>query len=270
MASNETIFSIRDARGRQCSLLNEEDATPSIHQMPASGTPPTKRRYLCQEPGCNKSFTTSGHLARHNRIHTGEKNFHCIYPGCISRFSRQDNMMQHYRTHLSPKSKRHPYHQQYTHHQQQATAYGAPYYREKYSPQLHRHTHFHSDKAHPSPLYTLHQVCDQSSVPVSLASSVSTASVAGTTPPPTPPPFASPRAIQPMSPHTASFDFSSHFSQRKPHPIVNMDATPLPLAPYQQRHQINPAHLNHDYRDPDPASGAQDRSYQLAYVGIDC
>ncbi|KAI9310907.1 hypothetical protein BX666DRAFT_1868840 [Dichotomocladium elegans] len=48
----------------------------------------------------------SGHLARHSRIHTGEKNFHCLYPGCPSRFSRQDNMMQHYRTHMSPRSRR--------------------------------------------------------------------------------------------------------------------------------------------------------------------
>ncbi|KAI9279027.1 hypothetical protein BC943DRAFT_284358, partial [Umbelopsis sp. AD052] len=56
----------------------------------------TKRKYHCREPGCDKSFTTSGHLARHNRIHTGEKNFRCLFPGCQSRFSRQDNMMQHY------------------------------------------------------------------------------------------------------------------------------------------------------------------------------
>ncbi|KAF8252226.1 hypothetical protein K440DRAFT_503509, partial [Wilcoxina mikolae CBS 423.85] len=48
---------------------------------------------------CGKSFTTSGHLARHTRIHTGEKNYVCPEAGCAARFSRQDNCMQHFRTH---------------------------------------------------------------------------------------------------------------------------------------------------------------------------
>ncbi|KAJ1661624.1 transcriptional repressor [Coemansia sp. RSA 1813] len=69
-------------------------------------TVPAKRKYVCTFAGCGKAFTTSGHLSRHFRIHTGEKNYHCLYPGCASRFSRQDNMMQHYRTHLSPRSRR--------------------------------------------------------------------------------------------------------------------------------------------------------------------
>lgn len=72
----------------------------------------------------------SGHLARHNRIHTGEKNFHCLHPGCPSRFSRQDNMMQHYRTHLSQKFRRH----QMRHQQQQKKGI-------KEEPQLHCHSY---------------------------------------------------------------------------------------------------------------------------------
>ncbi|KAI9487175.1 MAG: hypothetical protein EXX96DRAFT_68429 [Benjaminiella poitrasii] len=112
---NEGLLSVKNASGRQVSLLNSNDdleqysPSPneqSLQQQQDNSQQQSKRKYHCTEPGCNKSFTTSGHLARHNRIHTGEKNFPCLFPGCQSRFSRQDNMMQHYRTHMSPKSRR--------------------------------------------------------------------------------------------------------------------------------------------------------------------
>ncbi|KAK6539696.1 transcriptional repressor [Orbilia ellipsospora] len=70
----------------------EEDEDGHLNQ----GVKKSARKYTCQ---CGKSFTTSGHLARHTRIHTGEKNYECPQPGCGARFSRQDNCMQHYRTH---------------------------------------------------------------------------------------------------------------------------------------------------------------------------
>ncbi|KAG0258926.1 hypothetical protein BG011_002974 [Mortierella polycephala] len=79
---------------------------PGLPEGLLAGQSFSKRKYSCTYPGCNKRFTTSGHLARHNRIHTGERNFSCLMPGCPSKFSRQDNMMQHYRTHISPKSRR--------------------------------------------------------------------------------------------------------------------------------------------------------------------
>ncbi|KAJ3113282.1 hypothetical protein HDU96_003586 [Phlyctochytrium bullatum] len=59
-----------------------------------------EKEYRCEWVDCGKVFTTSGHLARHLRIHSGAKPYKCLVADCESRFSRQDNMMQHYRTHI--------------------------------------------------------------------------------------------------------------------------------------------------------------------------
>jgi hypothetical protein len=64
----------------------------------------SSRKYACKT--CSRSFTTSGHLARHNRIHTGERKNVCPWPTCEARFARQDNCMQHYKTHTNGKSKK--------------------------------------------------------------------------------------------------------------------------------------------------------------------
>ncbi|RKO95286.1 hypothetical protein CAUPRSCDRAFT_4592, partial [Caulochytrium protostelioides] len=57
------------------------------------------KRFLCRFAGCTKSFSTSGHLSRHARIHEGLRPFVCPFADCGSSFARHDNMMQHYRTH---------------------------------------------------------------------------------------------------------------------------------------------------------------------------
>lgn len=62
------------------------------------------KKYFCNHDGCGKTFTTSGHLARHRRIHTGDRQFVCPWHGCEKRFSRQDNMRQHLKTHTKDKS----------------------------------------------------------------------------------------------------------------------------------------------------------------------
>lgn len=63
-----------------------------------------RRKHLCKT--CGRSFTTLGHLARHNRTHTGERKHVCPWQDCGTRFSRQDNCVQHYKTHLSGKNKK--------------------------------------------------------------------------------------------------------------------------------------------------------------------
>lgn len=57
----------------------------------------TKRKHICKV--CFRNFTTSGHLARHNRIHTGERKHVCPFPDCGARFARQDNCNAHQKTH---------------------------------------------------------------------------------------------------------------------------------------------------------------------------
>ncbi|KAJ6489887.1 hypothetical protein C8R45DRAFT_752039, partial [Mycena sanguinolenta] len=50
--------------------------------------------FICDD--CEKSFATSGHLTRHQRVHTGEMNYACTFPGCTTRCSRKDNLRQQY------------------------------------------------------------------------------------------------------------------------------------------------------------------------------
>jgi uncharacterized Zn-finger protein len=53
----------------------------------------TKKRTQCTFPGCNQTFSTQGHMARHLKIHTGEKSHVCPIMDCDRRFTRKDNML---------------------------------------------------------------------------------------------------------------------------------------------------------------------------------
>ncbi|KDQ63905.1 hypothetical protein JAAARDRAFT_27573 [Jaapia argillacea MUCL 33604] len=68
-----------------------EPASPSDASSPASASG-QKKKHVCNT--CGRAFSTSGHLARHARVHTGERNHKCPFPGCQTRCSRQDNLQQ--------------------------------------------------------------------------------------------------------------------------------------------------------------------------------
>ncbi|KAJ6528223.1 hypothetical protein DFH09DRAFT_1045554 [Mycena vulgaris] len=81
------------------SLAPKRKASSSSSSSSAASKP-----HICAV--CKRGFSTTGHLARHTRVHTGERNHKCPFPGCETRCSRQDNLQQHYRIHLSPGSRR--------------------------------------------------------------------------------------------------------------------------------------------------------------------
>ena len=68
------------------------DSSPSSSPPAATATSTPKKKHVCAT--CERAFTTSGHLARHSRVHTGERNHKCPFPGCDTRCSRQDNLQQ--------------------------------------------------------------------------------------------------------------------------------------------------------------------------------
>lgn len=59
------------------------------------------RKHICPVPNCFKSFTRSGHLARHIRSHTSEKLFVCPVDNCGLGFTRSDALREHSRTHFA-------------------------------------------------------------------------------------------------------------------------------------------------------------------------
>lgn len=53
---------------------------------------------------CTLAFTRASHLARHRRVHTGERPFACTL--CPRMFARQDKLKQHLDSHLQWHQKR--------------------------------------------------------------------------------------------------------------------------------------------------------------------
>uniref|UniRef100_A0AAZ3RLD7 Wilms tumor protein homolog n=1 Tax=Oncorhynchus tshawytscha TaxID=74940 RepID=A0AAZ3RLD7_ONCTS len=81
-------------------VLNSNDRARAQAQGEGATSGSSKeKRFLCMF--CNKGFSSSQKVERHQRVHTGEKPFSCTQ--CEKRFSRQDTLKRHQRIHTGEK-----------------------------------------------------------------------------------------------------------------------------------------------------------------------
>ncbi|EGV64225.1 hypothetical protein CANTEDRAFT_113769 [Yamadazyma tenuis ATCC 10573] len=105
-ATAPSVSPARSPPPTMTAVTSTSTTTSTATSPKAIGSPVVihKRKHVCKI--CSRSFTTSGHLARHNRIHTGERKHVCPWSNCDARFARQDNCMQHYKTHTNGKKRK--------------------------------------------------------------------------------------------------------------------------------------------------------------------
>ena len=89
----------REAAAAAAARAEEEAEGMEMVAVECSGSNGEERRYTCTWPGCSYSSPSSGHLARHVRVHTGEKPYQCDWPGCDYAAAQRGHLTAHRRKH---------------------------------------------------------------------------------------------------------------------------------------------------------------------------
>ncbi|KAF7314525.1 Transcriptional regulator NRG1 [Mycena kentingensis (nom. inval.)] len=82
-------------------IANKSSCSPSsrtLTRLPNSSnttmsSSDAAKQYECED--CGRVFQTSSHLRRHERTHSGERNYPCPYPNCSHASARRDNLTSH-------------------------------------------------------------------------------------------------------------------------------------------------------------------------------